>query len=58
MQRRSRLIYSGRVDRQQWDERYSGAEFEWSVHPNQFVAEQLEYLGRLHDMTASGCARC
>jgi site-specific DNA-methyltransferase (adenine-specific) len=35
---------SGRVDRQQWDERYSGAEFEWSVHPNQFVAAELAGL--------------
>jgi hypothetical protein len=37
---------SGRVDRQQWDERYSGAEFEWSMHPNQFdwvVADLSEY---------------
>ena len=32
---------SGRVDSQQWDERYSGAEFEWSMHANQFVAAEL-----------------
>src|SRR4029077_6361608 len=52
--RRSRLIYSGRVDRQQWDDRYSGAEFEWSMHPNQFVAEQLGGLppGRALDLAA------
>ncbi len=52
--RRSRLIYSGRVDRRQWDERYSGAEFEWSMHPNQFVAEQLGGLppGRALDLAA------
>jgi SAM-dependent methyltransferase len=45
---------SGRVDRQQWDERYSGAEFEWSMHPNQFVAEQLAGLppGRALDLAA------
>jgi SAM-dependent methyltransferase len=42
------------VDRQQWDERYSGAEFEWSMHPNQFVAEQLGGLssGRALDLAA------
>jgi SAM-dependent methyltransferase len=42
------------VDRQQWDERYSGAEFEWSMHPNQFVAEQLADLppGRALDLAA------
>jgi SAM-dependent methyltransferase len=42
------------VDRQQWDERYSGAEFEWSMHPNQFVAEQLAGLpaGRALDLAA------
>jgi len=46
------------VDRQQWDERYSGAEFEWSMHPNQFVAEQLDGLppGRALDL-ASGEGR-
>jgi len=32
------------VDRQQWDERYAGAEFEWSMHPNQFVAAELAGL--------------
>jgi len=42
------------VDRQQWDERYSGAEFEWSMHPNQFVAEHLDGLppGRALDLAA------
>ncbi len=42
------------MDRQQWDERYSGEEFEWSVHPNQFVAEQLAGLppGRALDLAA------
>ncbi len=51
---RSRLIYSGRVDRQRWDDRYSSAEFEWSMHPNQFVAEQLAGLppGRALDLAA------
>jgi ubiquinone/menaquinone biosynthesis C-methylase UbiE len=45
---------SGGVDRRQWDERYSGAEFEWSMHPNQFVAEQLAGLppGRALDLAA------
>src|SRR5882757_6745726 len=52
--RRGRLIYSDRMDRQQWDERYSGAEFEWSMHPNQFVAEQLDGLppGQALDLAA------
>ena len=42
------------MDRQQWDERYSGTEFEWSMHPNQFVAEQLADLppGRALDLAA------
>ena len=42
------------MDRQQWDERYSGSEFEWSMHPNQFVAEQLDGLppGRALDLAA------
>ena len=42
------------MDRQQWDERYSGAEFEWSMHPNQFAAEQLDGLppGRALDLAA------
>ena len=42
------------MDRQQWDERYSGAEFEWSMHPNQFVAGQLAGLppGRALDLAA------
>jgi len=42
------------VDRQQWDERYSGAGFEWSVNPNQFVAAELAGLppGRALDLAA------
>lgn len=42
------------MDRQQWDERYSGAEFEWSAHPNQFVAAELTGLppGRALDLAA------
>ena len=47
------------MDRQQWDERYSGAEFEWSMHPNQFVAEQLDRLppGRALDLAEYEPAR-
>jgi SAM-dependent methyltransferase len=46
--------HSGRVDSQQWDERYSGAEFEWSTRPNQFVAAELADLppGRALDLAA------
>jgi SAM-dependent methyltransferase len=42
------------VDRQEWDERYSGAGFQWSVHPNQFVAAELAGLapGRALDLAA------
>jgi SAM-dependent methyltransferase len=45
---------SGRVDSQQWDERYSGAEFEWTTRPNQFVAAELADLspGRAMDLAA------
>jgi SAM-dependent methyltransferase len=45
---------SGHVDRQQWDERYSGAEFEWTTRPNQFVAAELAGLtpGRALDLAA------
>jgi SAM-dependent methyltransferase len=45
---------SGRVDRQQWDERYSAAQFEWSMHPNQFAAAELADLtpGRALDLAA------
>jgi SAM-dependent methyltransferase len=45
---------SGRVDRQQWDERYSGVGFEWSVHANQFVVAELSGLspGRALDLAA------
>ncbi len=32
------------MDSQQWDERYAGTEFEWSMHPNQFVAAELAGL--------------
>ncbi len=42
------------MDSQQWDERYAGAEFEWSMHPNQFVAAELAELppGRALDLAA------
>lgn len=42
------------MDSQQWDERYSGEKFEWSVHPNQFVAAELAGLppGRALDLAA------
>ena len=42
------------MDRQQWDERYSGAQFEWSMHPNQFVAAELTGRppGRALDLAA------
>ena len=42
------------MDRQQWDERYSGAGFEWSMHPNQFAAAELAGLppGRALDLAA------
>ena len=42
------------MDRQQWDERYSGTEFEWSMHPNQFAAAELADLppGRALDLAA------
>ena len=45
---------SGRVDSRQWDERYSGAEFEWTTRPNQFVAAELADLppGRALDLAA------
>jgi SAM-dependent methyltransferase len=51
----ARLIgESGRVDSQQWDERYSGSEFEWTTRPNQFVAAELAGLppGRALDLAA------
>jgi SAM-dependent methyltransferase len=49
-----RLSYRGRVDRQQWDARYSGAEYEWSMHPNLFVAAELDGVppGRALDLAA------
>ena len=42
------------MDSQQWDERYSGAEFEWTTRPNQFVAAELAGLppGRALDLAA------
>jgi SAM-dependent methyltransferase len=45
---------SGHVDNQQWDERYSGTEFEWTTRPNQFVAAELAGLppGRALDLAA------
>jgi SAM-dependent methyltransferase len=45
---------SGQVDSQQWDERYSGTEFEWTTRPNQFVAAELAGLppGRALDLAA------
>jgi SAM-dependent methyltransferase len=51
----SRVIReSGRVDRQRWDERYSGIEFDRSTQPNQFVAAELAGLppGRALDLAA------
>jgi len=45
---------SDQVDSQQWDERYSGTEFEWTTRPNQFVAAELAGLppGRALDLAA------
>jgi SAM-dependent methyltransferase len=42
------------VDRQQWDARYSGAGFEWSMHPNQFLTAELDGTppGRALDLAA------
>jgi SAM-dependent methyltransferase len=42
------------VDRQQWDARYSGADFEWSMHPNRFLAAELDGTppGRALDLAA------
>ena len=42
------------MDSQQWNERYAGAEFEWSMHPNQFAAAELADLppGRALDLAA------
>ncbi len=42
------------MDSQQWDERYSGSEFEWTTRPNQFVAAELAGLppGRALDLAA------
>jgi SAM-dependent methyltransferase len=45
---------SGRVDSQQWDERYSATGFVWATGPNQFVATELAELapGRALDLAA------
>jgi len=42
------------VDSHQWDARYSGDEYEWSMHPNQFVAAELDGMppGRALDLAA------
>lgn len=42
------------MDREQWDQRYSGAGFEWKTDPNQFVAAELADLvpGRALDLAA------
>ena len=42
------------MDRAEWDERYSSAEFEWTTRPNQFVAAELADLapGRALDLAA------
>jgi len=42
------------VDSRQWDARYSGGEYEWSMHPNQFVAAELDGVppGRALDLAA------
>jgi ubiquinone/menaquinone biosynthesis C-methylase UbiE len=42
------------VDSGQWDARYSGGEYEWSMHPNQFVAAELDGVppGRALDLAA------
>jgi SAM-dependent methyltransferase len=45
---------SSQVDSRRWDERYAGAEFEWTTRPNQFVAAELAELppGRALDLAA------
>ncbi len=42
------------MDSREWDERYSGAGFEWTTRPNQFVAAELPDLppGRALDLAA------
>jgi SAM-dependent methyltransferase len=42
------------MDSQQWDERYSGAGWQWTTQPNQFVAAELAGLppGRALDLAA------
>jgi SAM-dependent methyltransferase len=42
------------MDSRQWDERYSGAGFQWKTEPNQFVAAELADLppGRALDLAA------
>jgi SAM-dependent methyltransferase len=46
------------VDSHDWDERYSGSEFEWTTQPSQFVVRELAELppGRALDL-ASGEGR-
>src|SRR5579862_504174 len=45
---------SGQVDSRRWDERYAGAEFEWTRQPNQWVAAELAELppGHALDLAA------
>jgi SAM-dependent methyltransferase len=45
---------SVQVDSRRWDERYAGAEFEWTRQPNQWVAAELAELppGRALDLAA------
>jgi SAM-dependent methyltransferase len=45
---------SGQVDSRRWDERYAGAEFEWTTRPNQCVTAELTGLapGRALDLAA------
>jgi SAM-dependent methyltransferase len=42
------------MDSREWDERYSGAGYEWKTEPNQFVAAELAGLppGRALDLAA------
>ena len=44
------------MDSRQWDERYAGAEFEWTARPSQFVAAELAEFppGRALDLAAGG----
>ena len=47
---------SGQVDSRRWDERYAGAEFDWTTRPNEFVAAEVAGLrpGRALDLAAGG----